>query len=491
LIPDYLDYDDRDGPRRVAVLHGEERVVVGGESPDSTPGVGVASLWKAFDAGVTRPLPWRREQLRGITAFLRHHETGILDALRADLGKPAFEAYASDVGGVLSEVALLERRLQQLARPRRIRTPLRAQPAVTALYPEPLGVVLVLSAWNYPVGLSLLAVAGALSAGNAVALKPSEVAPASAALLADRLPSFVDPDAVRVFEGGAETAGSLLAHRFAHIHYTGSGRVAREVMRAAAAHLTPVTLELGGKNPAYVHTGTNLEIAARRIFWGRLFNAGQTCVSPDYVLVDRDLEEPLLDAMVAWARSAYGPEPRRSPDLARIVNGRHHARLVELLDGCGEIVLGGDHDPTDRYFAPTIVRGVADDHPLMQEEIFGPILPVVAVDGPDDAIERINRRPQPLTMYVFTDDRSVADAVVDRTSAGSVVVNQMFTQALNPALPFGGVGESGMGSYTGTASFDCFSHLKPVVRSPVRPDLPLLYPPYVPWKRGLVRRLLK
>ena len=266
-------------------------------------------------------------------------------------------------------------------------------------------------------------------------------------------------------------------------------------MGAAAAHLTPVTLELGGKNPAYVHPDTDLEIAARRIFWGRLFNVGQTCVSTDYVLVHRSVEQPLIDAMVRWARAAYGPDPRRSPDFARIVNDRHFDRLVGLLDGlpdgAGEIVVGGEHDAGERYVAPTIVRGVPDEHPLMQEEIFGPILPVVAVDGPDDAIERINSRPQPLTMYVFTGDAHVADAFVERTSAGSVVVNQMFTQALNPALPFGGVGESGMGSYTGTASFDCFSHLKPVVRSPVRPDVPLLYPPYARWKQWLVRRLLR
>ena len=461
---------------------------------DAEPGAGVAALWKTFRSGATVPLAWRVEQLDGIARFLRTCESEILGAVRADLGKPDFEAYASDVGGVLAEVKLLRRRLPELARPRRIRTPLRAQPAATALYPEPWGVVLVLSAWNYPFGLAMLALAGAVSAGNAVALKPSEVAPTSAALLAARLPEFVDNDAIKVFDGGADVAEELLRHRFGHIHYTGSAGVARSVMSAAAAHLTPVTLELGGKNPAYVHPDTDLEIAARRIFWGRLFNAGQTCVSPDYVLVDRRVERPLVEAMIAWARSAYGPDPGRSPDFARIVDRRHFDRLAGLLDavvGPAEIVYGGDRDAADLYIGPTIVRGVRDDHPLMRDEIFGPILPVIAVDGPDDAIDRINDRPQPLSMYVFTADEQVADAFVARTSAGSVVVNQMFTQALNPALPFGGVGESGMGHYTGTDSFECFSHMKPVVKSPIRPDVPLLYPPYAPWKRWLVRRLLR
>jgi aldehyde dehydrogenase (NAD+) len=252
-----------------------------------------------------------------------------------------------------------------------------------------------------------------------------------------------------------------------------------------------VTLELGGKNPVYVHRDTDLDIAARRVFWGRCFNAGQTCISPDYALVDREIERPFIEAMVRWASVTYGPDPQRSPDFARIVNARQLRRLESMLDGAGEVVMGGVIDAADRYVAPTIVRNVPEQHPLLEEEIFGPILPVVAVDGPDDAISRITARPQPLTMYVFAHDRVVADRVIDATSAGSVVVNQMFTQAANPALPFGGVGESGMGSYTGTASFECFSHLKPVMRSPIRFDVPLLYPPYRRWKRTVVRRLLR
>jgi aldehyde dehydrogenase (NAD+) len=368
---------------------------------------------------------------------------------------------------------------------------LRAQPATSWLQPEPWGAVLVLSAWNYPIGLSVLPLIGAVAAGNTVALKPSEIAPASADVVASRLPTYIDEEAVRVFTGGPEVAEELLGYRFGHIHYTGSARIGRRVMRAAAEHLTPVTLELGGKNPAYVHRDTNLEIAARRIFWGRCFNAGQTCISPDYVLVDEAVADELVEEMVDWARRAYGDEPQRSPDLARMVDDRQLERVARLLDGPLDVAYGGRVDATDRYVAPTIVRDVPDDHPLMAEEIFAPILPVQRVPDPAAAIARIRRHPQPLTMYVFARDRRVADAFINGTSAGSVVVNQMFTQAANPALPFGGVGESGMGAYTGMHSFDCFSHLKPVARSPIRPDLPLLYPPYRRWKQHIVERLMR
>ncbi|MBA2279967.1 MAG: aldehyde dehydrogenase family protein [Actinomycetota bacterium] len=448
-------------------------------------------LWNTYRSGSTRNLAFRQSQLEGVRRFLQEREADIVAALRADLGKPTFEAYASDVGAILSETALLMKHLPKLAKPRRIRTPLLSQPAKTRLVPEPWGAVLLFPAWNYPVALSLLPLVGALSAGNTVALKPSELAPASSSLLAEHLPCYLDGDAVAVVEGGPEVAEALLAHRFAHIHYTGSARVGRLVMRAASDHLTPVTLELGGKNPAYVHGDTDPDITGRRIFWGRLFNAGQTCMSPDYVLVRRSAEAPLIDAMARWATKAYGPDPRRSPDLGRMVSDRHFDRVVGLLDGAGEVAYGGDHDRASRYVGPTILRDVPPDHPILHEEIFGPVLPVVAVDGPGEAITEITSRPDPLTMYVFTGDRAVADEVIDRTTAGSVVVNQMFTQGFNPSVPFGGVGESGMGAYTGLHSFECFSHLKPVVRSPLKPDIPVLYPPYKGWKSAIVRRILK
>jgi aldehyde dehydrogenase (NAD+) len=451
----------------------------------------VDGLWAAYRSDLTRPIAFRLEQLAGVRTFLRAHEDDIVDALRQDLGKSPFEAYATDVGAILSEVRLLMKHLPRLAKPRRIPTPLLSQPASTRLVPEPWGAVLVFPAWNYPVALSLLPAVGALAAGNTVLVKPSELARASSSLLAKELPRYLDPRVLAVVEGGPDTAEALLARRFGHIHYTGSARVGRIVMRAAADHLTPVTLELGGKNPAYVHGDTDMDITARRIFWGRLFNAGQTCMSPDYVLVRRPAERPLIDAMARWATAAYGPDPRHSPDLGRMIDDRQFDRVVGLLDGAGEVAYGGEHDRATRYIAPTILRDVPPDHPILHEEIFGPVLPVVAVDGPAQAVDHIRAGSEPLTMYVFTEDRAVADVLIDRTTAGSVVVNQMFTQGFNPSVPFGGVGESGMGAYTGLQSFECFSHLKPVVRSPIKPDVPVLYPPYRGWKARVVRRILR
>ena len=449
----------------------------------------VAALWAVFDDGRTRSLQWRREQLDGIAEFLRRCEEEIFVAVQQDLGKPRLEAYASDVGGVRNELKLLRKHLPRLIRPRKLRTPLLSQPSKSFIYPEPWGTVLVLPTWNYPVALALLPLLGAVAAGNTVALKPSEFTPASSAVLA-QLPRFVDTDAIRVYEGGPDTAEELLRYRFGHVHYTGSARVGRLVMAAAAAHLTPVTLELGGKNPTYVHRDANVAVTARRIMFGRLFNAGQTCVAPDYVLVDKAIEAELLAAMVAFVRKAYGAQPLDSPDLARIVNPHHFRRLMRLLKDAGEVVVGGDYDLDELFIAPTILRDVSMDHPIMTEEIFGPILPVIAVDGPEEAIARINGLPQPLTMYVFSGAKKVSERLITATSSGSVVVNQMFSQAANAALPFGGVGESGMGTYTGLDSFRCFTHSKAVAKSPFRPDPPVLYPPYAPWQERLLRRVL-
>ena len=325
-------------------------------------------------------------------------------ALAADLGKSPFEAYATDVGAILSETGLLLRHLPKLVRPRRIRTPLLSQPARTTAVPEPWGAVLVFPAWNYPVALSLLPMVGAVAAGNTVVVKPSELAAASSALLAEHLSRYVDPDVVSVVPGGPDVAEALLTHRFGHIHYTGNARIGRVVMRAAADHLTPVTLELGGKNPAYVHGDTDVAITARRIFWGRLFNAGQTCMSPDYVLVQRSAEGPLLDAMVAWARSAYGADPAASPDLGRMVNDRHFDRVVGLLDGAGEIVLRRRPRPRHPLHRADDRAGRARRTTRSSaRRSSGRCCPIVAVDAVDEAIDHVNRGTEPLTMYLFTE----------------------------------------------------------------------------------------
>jgi aldehyde dehydrogenase (NAD+) len=328
---------------------------------------------------------------------------------------------------------------------------------------------------------------GALAAGNAAVLKPSEVAAHTSHALARLVPRFLDPDAVAVVEGGVPETTALLDERWDHIFYTGNGRVGRLVMAAAAKHLTPVTLELGGKSPCLVDDDVDLELTARRIAWGKFLNCGQTCVAPDYVLVHRAREQELVDGIAASVRTFYGEDPQKSPDLARIVNEQHVDRLAKLLES-GTAAIGGQVDRADRYVAPTILRNVSPDSPVMQEEIFGPILPVLPVADMEEAIAFVNARPKPLALYVFTNRKTVEDAVIARTSAGGVTVNAAIWHLGNPNLPFGGVGESGMGAYHGKHGFDAMSHWKPVLRKSWRMDPSIGYPPYTKWKKALIKR---
>lgn len=452
-------------------------------------GTTVTRLRATFASGRTAPVAWRAAQLRGLVTMLEVHEHEFLDALAADLGKPAAEAYATDLGFAKAEATYDLAHLDRWVRPRRVSTPLVAQPGRSWVQYEPLGVVLVIAPWNYPVQLTLGPLAGALAAGNCAVVKPSELAPATSAVLARRLPEHVDPDAVAVVEGGVPETTALLAERFDHILYTGNGRVARIVAAAAAPFLTPVTLELGGKSPVVVDRSADVEVAATRVAWGRFLNAGQTCIAPDHALVHAAVVDEFTDALRRAIRTFYGPDPRTSPDYGRIVNAAHHRRLVGYL-GDGEIVTGGEHDEAARYLAPTVLRGVPDDAPSMTDEIFGPILPVRPVADVDEAVAFVNAREKPLALYVFADNDVVARHVVDATSSGSAAINATLLQMSVPGLPFGGVGESGHGSYHGHHSFTTFSHAKAVLRRGVRPDPALAYPPYTAFKERLLRRFL-
>jgi aldehyde dehydrogenase (NAD+) len=351
--------------------------------------------------------------------------------------------------------------------------------------------VLVIAPWNYPIHLVLLPMAGALAAGNAVVGKPSDVSAASSAALARWIPQYLARDAIAVVEGGADVTSSLLDERWDHVFYTGNARVGRLVMEAAARHLTPVTLELGGKSPAIVDKGADIGVAARRVVWGRFLNAGQTCVSPDYVLVDRRVEEQFVSAAARAVQAFYGTRPQSSPDYARIVSERHWDRLHGLLASTrpGQVVIGGAGDRDDLYLAPTILRDVGWEDPVMGEEIFGPILPVLPVDGVDEAIEAVTSHDKPLALYVFTEDQSVVDRVVAETSSGGVGVNVSLLQFVVQALPFGGVGASGMGAYHGKAGFVTFSHRKAVFQRPTRLDPPVTYPPYTKLKQRVLRKV--
>ncbi len=437
-------------------------------------------------------LDQRRTQLHQLRRFLVEEEPRIVAALAADLGKPAIEAYTTEIGFTIGEIDHTLSNLERWNRAQKVRLPLTLRPGTARLVPQPLGTVLVIAPWNYPVQLLLAPLVPALAAGNGVVLKPSEVAPATSDLIAEALPRYLDERVVVVVPGGVAETTVLLEQRFDHIFYTGNSTVGRIVMRAAAEHLTPVTLELGGKSPAIVTRDADLEVTARRIAWGKFVNAGQTCVAPDYVLVEDPVHDELLEALRTAVRAMYGDDPKASADYGRIVNERHHDRLTGLLDAGGfeRVVFGGDRDRDDRYLAPTVVAGVDPAARLMADEIFGPILPVLRVPDLDHAISFVTARPTPLALYVFSRDDGVVDRVVRHTSAGGVTVNHTLLHLAAPDLPFGGIGPSGMGAYHGKAGFDVFSHAKPVLHKPFRPDPSLMYPPYGRVKQAILRRAL-
>lgn len=450
----------------------------------------VADLRAAFDAGVTRPLAWRTGQLDALAALLREHEDAIAAALASDLGKPAAESFLTEVLATLTEVGLARRRLRWWLRPRPLRPSLATFPTVAWTVQEPLGVCLVIAPWNYPLNLALTPVVGALAGGNAVVLKPSELAPATAALLADLVPRYLDRRAVRVVTGGVPETTALLRERYDHIFYTGNGRVGRIVARAAAEHLTPTTLELGGKSPVFLDGTTDLAIAADRLAWAKWTNAGQTCVAPDYVLATPAAADELERLLPEAARRMFGDDPRRSPDYGRIVSADHHARLVGYLAD-GRLVSGGDHDDAALHLGPTVLADVDPASPVMQEEIFGPILPILRVPDAAAAIAFITAREKPLALYVFSSDAATRRAFVEGTSSGALTFGLPMAHLAMPDVPFGGVGESGMGAYHGHHSLATFTRAKPVVSKPSRPDtLRLAYPPHGGRRLGLLRRAL-
>jgi aldehyde dehydrogenase (NAD+) len=454
------------------------------------PAAGHADALRAyFETGATKPLSWRLSQLDALEHFLMEREQDIEDALRADLRKPPTEAFTSEAGIALSELRLTRKKLASWMKPERVRTSKIAMPGRSYIYREPLGVTLIIGAWNYPLHLVLVPLIGAMAAGNCAVLKPSEVAPNVSALIAKWIPKYLDRKAVQVVEGSVPETTALLQEKWDHIFYTGNGTVGRIVMAAAARHLTPVTLELGGKSPCIVDESADLNMAAQRIVFGKFFNAGQTCVAPDYVLVHDHVHDALVNRMSSAIREFYGDDPKQSPDFARIVNERHHARLTRLLDDA-DVVTGGETDVSDRYIAPTILKNVKEDDAVMQEEIFGPILPVISVSSVESAIGFVNRHEKPLALYVFAGDEAAQDRVLSGTSAGGTVLNHVWLHLSVPELPFGGVGESGMGAYHGRRSFETFSHRRAVLKKGSLPDPPILFPPYTARKLRWIKRLL-
>lgn len=443
----------------------------------------------SFDQGLTRPLSWRKHQLEQMLKMLEENENAFAEALATDLGKPLVEGFITDIAFVAGEVRAMIKNLKKWNKPERVRTPLVTMPARSRLRPEPVGVVLVIAPWNYPVQLLLVPVAGAIAAGNAVVMKPSEVSAATSALLGKLIPKYMDGSAIAIVEGGVPETTDLLEQRFDHIFYTGNGTVGRVVMAAAVKNLTPVTLELGGKSPVIIDASANLRIAARRIAWGKWLNAGQTCVAPDYVLIDDSIRDSFVDALQSAVRDFYGADPEQSESYGRIVSPRHFDRLVSLLDD-GTAVIGGQSNAESRYIAPTVLSDVDMSSRIMDEEIFGPILPVIGVSSTNEAIAYVNAHPHPLALYVFAEKKTVIERVLDRTTAGGVTVNGTIMHLTNPNLPFGGIGESGMGSYHGKSGVRLFQHLKPVLIRGTKLDPSLAYPPYTDRKAKIFRKVL-
>ena len=429
-----------------------------------------------FRTGATQSVEFRRAQLERLREAIERREQLLCKALHADLRKSPHEAYTTEVGIVLSEMRHARRHLPNWMRSRRVRTPPITWPSRGFIRPEPYGVALIIGPWNYPFQLLLSPLVGALAAGNCAVLKPSEYAPHTAAAVAALIEATFPEEFVAVAQGERAVAEELLRERFDTIFFTGSTTVGRAVMAAAAHHLTPVTLELGGKCPCFVCADAPLEVTARRIVWGKFLNAGQTCVAPDFLWVDRRIAAALVEAMKRVLREFYGADPRRSPDYSRIVNRKHFDRLTRYLEA-GSIAVGGEHDAGDLYVAPTILTGVSLAAPVMQEEIFGPILPVIEFTELDEALTWLRDRPTPLAVYLFTRDRRTQERVLAATRSGGVCFNDTVTHIVGKNLPFGGLGASGLGAYHGRASFDCFSHQRSVLRRSFAFDSALRYPP--------------
>ena len=449
----------------------------------------VATARTAFESGKTRPLAWRKAQLSSMIKMLRDNADEFSAALKQDLGRGPEEAWLYDIGFSITEIELIIKNLKKWTEPRKVSTPLVSMPGSSHRIPQPLGVVLVIAPWNYPIQLLLIPVAGAIAAGNAVVMKPSEVSSATSALLGKLVPQYFDKDAIAIVEGAVPETTQLLAEKFDHIFYTGNGTVGRVVMRAAAENLTPVTLELGGKSPTIVDKSANLAVAGRRIAWAKYVNAGQTCVAPDYVLAHADVADKLVDEIRKSVKEFYGSDPQQSGDFARISSPRHFSRLKAMLTS-GKIAIGGESDEQQRYIAPTVLVDVTASDSVMQEEIFGPILPVLTVQSIDEAINFVNARSHPLALYVFAEDQKVNDKVVASTTSGGVTVNGTIFHMTGPFLPFCGVGESGMGAYHGRAGVDTFQHLKPVLKRSTRVDAPLAYPPYTKRKFAILKKFI-
>ena len=432
----------------------------------------------------------RIQKLELLKKVIQKYESGVIKALKTDLGRSEFETYATEIGFIFEEINYTLKHLESWAKVKKVKTPITLFPGKSFIHPEPYGVILIISPWNYPFQLCLSPFIGAVAAGNRVVLKPSEFATETSSIIRKIISEVFKEDQVVVVEGGLDETQTLLKQKFDYIFFTGSTGVGKVIMKAAAENLTPVTLELGGKSPCLIEESANIEIAAKRVAWGKFLNAGQTCVAPDYVLIPRHLQDQFLDRLSFYIITFYGKDVRTSSDYPRIVNNRHFDRLKSLLIE-SKIAIGGELNREQNFISPTVMKNVELSDKVMQDEIFGPILPIIPYDNLQDAIKNILDFPKPLAFYLFSEDSQKQKAIISAIPFGGGCINDTVIHLANPNLPFGGVGTSGIGSYHGQKSFDTFTHYKSLYQQGTLVDIPLRYPPYNEQKMNWIKFFLR
>lgn len=428
-----------------------------------------------FRSGMTKNIDYRIGTLHKLRSAIASYENQIIEALKADLNKSEFEAYSTEIGYVLEEIRFTLKHLHTWVKPEKVRTPLTHFGSRSYIYPEPYGVALIIAPWNYPFQLTLAPLVGAIAAGNCAVLKPSELTPRTSEVLEQLIKEHFPEEYITVVKGDVETSQALLREQYDTIFFTGSVSVGKIIMEAAARHLTPITLELGGKCPCIVHEDANIRLASKRIAWGKFINAGQTCVAPDYIYLHRNIRDEFLQGLKDSMRELYGEHPIDNPHYTHIVSPKHFDRLQAFLSE-GKIYAGGESDRNRLVIAPTILTDITWENAIMKDEIFGPILPVLEYSDISEVMEGIQHHPHPLALYVFTESKAVQQRVLKEISFGGGCINDTIYHIVSPYLPFGGVGSSGMGAYHGKGSFDAFSHRKSVLKQTNRFDIPLRYP---------------
>ncbi len=442
-----------------------------------------------FNTGKTKDVEFRIQQLKKLRQLIVDNEQGIMDALKKDLNKSPMEAYGTEIGFMIADIDHTLKDIRTLAKPRKVKTPLFHQLGSSWVQAEPFGCTYIIAPWNYPFQLALSPVVGAVAAGNTCLIRPSSMSANTAKMMEKLINENFDPGFLKVVLCDTVQSNQLLEHKFDYIFFTGSPDVGRQIYQAAAKHLTPVTLELGGKSPMFVDETFNTNWGIKRMVWGKFTNAGQTCVAPDYVLVDKKVKQKFVDAFIKTTKEFFGENPQQSPDLGRIINEKHFIRLSQLLEK-GNILMGGQTDMKDLFIAPTLIDGVSAEDPIMQGEIFGPILPIIEYEKLDDAINFVNSRNKPLALYIFSDDKMYQERILNETSSGNASINECLMHVGQFELPFGGVGESGIGAYHGKLSFDTFSHLKGVLKKSTLSDFKQRFPPYTESGTKLIKKLI-